>query len=137
MHMIAGAMEMGLKCAFLDIEGTSDEEYQSNFFDPTEILYSNPDGMEEALQMALDLQKSGVINLVVLDSIAAMSPNKEQEVSMEDTIRMGIPQQLLSLFFRKALPKMTPKKSLCEISSGICRTQQCQQETKTTTTHWR
>ena len=89
-------------CALIDVEGTTDEKYvKSVGVDFDNLLYSRPDGMEEALQMLLDMQKSGEVHLAVLDSIAAMSTNKEQDTSMEETVRMGIPQQLLGEYFRK------------------------------------
>ena len=102
LHIIANAQKRGLVCALLDVEGTTDEKYvKSVGVDFDNLLYSRPDGMEEALQMLLDMQKSGEVHLAVLDSIAAMSTNKEQDTSMEETVRMGIPQQLLGEYFRK------------------------------------
>lgn len=102
LHIISQAQKRGLVCALIDIEGTTDAAYASAIgVDFDSLIYSRPDGMEEALQMLLDLQRSGEVHLAVLDSIAAMSPNKEQETTMEDTVRMGIPQQLLGEYFRK------------------------------------
>ena len=102
LHIISQAQKRGLVCALIDIEGTTDAAYASAIgVDFDSLVYSRPDGMEEALQMLLDLQRSGEVHLAVLDSIAAMSPNKEQETTMEDTVRMGIPQQLLGEYFRK------------------------------------
>lgn len=101
-HIVAQAQKMGIQCAWFDVEGTTDEAYlKACGVDVDSLLYSRPDGMEETTQMIIDLQRGGVIGLAVLDSIAAMSPTKEQESSMDDTVRMGIPQQLLSEFFRK------------------------------------
>ena len=102
MHIIAQAQKRGLVCALVDVEGTTDETYATAIgVDFDSLIYSRPDGMEEALQLLLDLQRSGEVHLAVLDSIAAMSTNKEQETSMEETVRMGIPQQLLGEYFRK------------------------------------
>ena len=102
MHIIAQAQKRGLVCALVDVEGTTDEAYATAIgVDFDNLIYSRPDGMEEALQLLLDLQKSGEVHLAVLDSIAAMSTNKEQETTMEETVRMGIPQQLLGEYFRK------------------------------------
>ena len=102
MHIIAQAQKKGLVCALVDVEGTTDEAYATAIgVDFDSLIYSRPDGMEEALQLLLDLQKSGEVHLAVLDSIAAMSTNKEQETTMEETVRMGIPQQLLGEYFRK------------------------------------
>ena len=102
MHIIAHAQEMGLVCTLIDVEGTTDEAYAKAIgVDFDNLIYSRPDGMEEALQLILDLQRSGEVHLAVLDSIAAMSTNKEQETTMEETVRMGIPQQVLGEYFRK------------------------------------
>ena len=102
LHIIAQAQKRGLVCALVDVEGTTDESFAESIgVDFDSLIYSRPDGMEEALQLLLDLQKSGEVHLAVLDSIAAMSTNKEQETTMEETVRMGIPQQLLGEYFRK------------------------------------
>lgn len=102
LHIIREAQKKGYVCALVDVEGTTDEAFlESIGVDVDALLYSQPDGMEEACQLILDMQRSGEVQLCILDSIAAMSPNKEQETSMEDTVRMGIPQQILGEFFRK------------------------------------
>ena len=102
LHIIREAQKKGYVCALVDVEGTTDEAFAESIgVDFDSLIYSRPDGMEEALQMLLDMQKSGEVHLAVLDSIAAMSTNKEQDTSMEETVRMGIPQQLLGEYFRK------------------------------------
>lgn len=102
LHIIRNAQKLGLVCALIDVEGTTDEAYiEACGIEAGTLLYSRPDSMEEATQLILDLQKSGEVQLAVLDSIAAMAPNKEQETAMDETMRMGIPQTLLGEFFRK------------------------------------
>ena len=102
LHIIREAQKKGYICALVDVEATTDDNFLEALGVDTEtLIYSQPDGMEEACQLILDMQRSGKVQLCVLDSIAAMSPNKEQETSMEETVRMGIPQQLLGEFFRK------------------------------------
>lgn len=102
LHIIRQAQEMGLVCAFFDVEGTSDEEYfRKCGVDFDSLIYSRPDGSEEAFEMMLKLQKSGQVHLGVIDSLAALSPNKEQDTAMDETMRMGVTQQLLGEFFRK------------------------------------
>lgn len=100
---VANAQKKGLVCAWFDVEGTSDEEYFKTLgVDFDNLLYSRPDGSEEAFDMCLALQRTGEVDLAVIDSIAALSPNKEQEKeSLEDSMRMGVPQQLLGEFLRK------------------------------------
>lgn len=102
LHMIREAQKKGLVCAFIDVEGTTDENFVTSLgVDFNSLIYSRPDSMEEACQLILDLQRSGEVHFAVLDSIAAMAPNKEQETAMDETVRMGIPQQILGEFFRK------------------------------------
>lgn len=102
LHIIREAQKEGYVCALVDVEGTTDEAFlEALGVDVEALLYSQPDGMEEACQLILDMQRSGEVHLCILDSIAAMSPNKEQEKVIEDSIRMGIPQQILGEFFRK------------------------------------
>lgn len=101
-HILREAQKLGLNCAFQDAEGTTDNEYMTSLGVNTEtLLYSRPDGLEECTQMILDYQKSGVVDVALFDSIEASPPTKEYESSMQDTIRMGIKQQLLGEFFRK------------------------------------
>lgn len=101
-HIIREAQKLGYVCAFFDVEGTSDMQYFKQIgVDIDCLIYSRPDSMEEATEAMLQLQRSGEVNLGVIDSIASMTPNKEAESKMDETVRMGIPQQLLAEFFRK------------------------------------
>ena len=101
-HIIKNAQQMGLTCALADVEGTSDEPYlRSIGVDTDSLIYINPDSLEEATEAILSFQKSGIIQLAALDSIASLSSNKEQESTMEDTVRMGITQTLFGEFCRK------------------------------------
>lgn len=103
LHIISNAQKMGLVCALVDVEGTSDEPFLRAFeIDVDSLVYTRPSSMEEALQVLIDLQTSGIVNLAVLDSVAAvMASNKEMDSNMEDAVRMGIPQQLFGEYFRK------------------------------------
>lgn len=102
LHIIKSAQSQGKTCAFCDVEGTTDEAFLKKVgVDVDTLIYYRPDSMEEATEVMLTLQKSGLVQVGVIDSIAAMSPNKEQSTSMEETTRMGIPQALLGEFFRK------------------------------------
>ena len=102
LHIIREAQQAGYVCALLDVEATTDEEFVRSFgIDPTTLIYSRPASTEEATQVMLNLQKSKIAHLGVLDSLAAMSPNKEQESDMDETVRLGITPNLLNEFFRK------------------------------------
>ena len=101
-HIIREAQKLGYIVAFFDVEGTSDIAYFKQIGVNTDcLIYSRPDSMEEATEAMLQLQRSGYVNFGVIDSIASMIPNKEAESKMEETVRMGIPQQLLGEFLRK------------------------------------
>ena len=102
LHIIRNAQEMGLVCALIDVEATTDEDYVKQFgIDYDNLIYANPDSTEEATQIVLDMQKSSLVQLVVLDSLAALSPNTEMNKDMDETMRMGITPNLLNEFFRK------------------------------------
>lgn len=102
LFIIACAQKMGMVCAFFDLEGTTDEKYmRACGVDPSCVIYSNPSGMEEATEALLTLQKSGEVHLGILDSIAALIPNKELTSAMDETVRMGIKPQMLGEFFNK------------------------------------
>ena len=102
LHLIRIAQEHGHTCALIDAENTTDTNYlQQLGVNVEDLLYSNPSGMEEALEMVLFLQQSGKVDFIVLDSLAALSPNKEQESSMSDSVQMCLSARLLNEFFRK------------------------------------
>jgi len=101
-HMLVQAQKMGLKCSFLDVEGTSDKDYLEHLgVDTSVLLYSRPCGLEETTQMILDFQKSGVINFALWDSIEATPPMIEFFSEMDQTVQMGSRPKLLGEFFRK------------------------------------
>lgn len=101
-HIIREAQKLGHVVIFADVEGTSDLPYfKSLGVDTDSMIYFRPDSMEEATETILQFQKSGEVTFGVIDSIASMIPNKEAASKMDETVRMGIPQQLLGEFFRK------------------------------------
>ncbi|MBO8161079.1 MAG: hypothetical protein H0Z24_05535 [Thermosipho sp. (in: Bacteria)] len=101
-HIVANAQKQGLVCLWADAEGTTDKEYLEYLgVNIDELIYTRPDGLEECTQMILDMQRSGLVNVAVIDSIEALSPIKEQESEMEDSVQMGIKPKLLAEFFRK------------------------------------
>ena len=102
LHTIKNAQKMGLQCAMSDVENTTTEEYMNSLgVDANNVIYTNPDGAEEALQGLNDFQKSGIVHLGVLDSIASLCPTKEQDSGMDESVQMGLIQKLLGEFFRK------------------------------------
>lgn len=102
LHIVREAQKLGYVCAYYDVEGTVTADYFEMLgVDISNILYSRPAGQEECLQSVLDLQKSGIVNLAVIDSLEALSPTKEQDSEMDEVVRMGVKQQLFGEFFRK------------------------------------
>lgn len=103
LHIIANAQKLGYVCALLDVEGTNDTKFLKAFdIDVDSLIYTRPCSMEEALQLLIDMQISGVVNVAVLDSVAAvMASDKEMNSDMDEAVRMGIPQQLFGEYFRK------------------------------------
>lgn len=101
-HIIANAQKMGHTIVWADVEGTSDDAYFKRLgIDTSKLIYLRPDSTEEATESILQLQRSGAVTIGVLDSIAQMTPNIEANSKMDETVRMGVPQQLLGEFLRK------------------------------------
>ncbi len=102
-HAIAEAQKLGGICAFVDAEHAFDKFYADNLGVDTENLYvAQPDHGEQALEIADNLIRSGAIDLVVIDSVAALTPKAELEGEMGDS-QMGLQARLMS----KALRKLT------------------------------
>jgi len=103
LHAIAEAQRAGLSCAFVDAEHAFDPSYAKNLgIDLEELIISQPDNGEAALEIADTLIRSGAIDLVVVDSVAALVPQVELEGGMADN-QMGLQARLMS----KALRKLT------------------------------
>ena len=92
---------MGGTCAFIDMEHALDPSYAAVCgVDIEELLISQPDTGEQALEIAETLVRSGAVDLVVIDSVAALVPRKEIEGDMGDST-MGIQARLMSQALRK------------------------------------
>ncbi len=103
LHAIAEAQRAGLSCAFIDAEHAFDPAYAKNLgIDLEELIISQPDNGEAALEIADTLIRSGAVDLVVVDSVAALVPQVELEGGMGDN-QMGLQARLMS----KALRKLT------------------------------
>jgi len=101
LHVIAEAQKMGGTCAFIDAEHALDPGYAKKFvvnFD--ELLISQPDTGEQALEIADTLVKSEGIDLLVIDSVAALVPRAELEGEMGDSLP-GLQARLMSQALRK------------------------------------
>ena len=102
-HAIAEAQKQGGIAAFIDAEHAFDQTYASNLgVDVDNLLISQPDNGEQALEIADNLIRSGAIDILVVDSVAALTPKSEIEGEMGDT-SVGLQARLMS----KALRKLT------------------------------
>ncbi len=101
LHMIAEAQKAGGKAAFIDAEHALDPEYAKNLgVDIDELLVSQPDTGEQALEICEMLVRSGALDIVVVDSVAALVPKTEIEGEMGDT-HVGLQARLMSQALRK------------------------------------
>jgi len=103
LHAIAEAQKAGLSCAFIDAEHAFDPVYAKNLgINLEDMIISQPDNGEAALEIADTLVRSGAIDLIIVDSVAALVPQVELEGGMGDN-QMGLQARLMS----KALRKLT------------------------------
>ncbi|MCP4520155.1 MAG: recombinase RecA [Cytophagales bacterium] len=101
MHCIAEAQKNGGLAAFIDAEHAFDRVYAEKLGINTEdLLISQPDNGEQALEIAEHLIRSGAIDIIVIDSVAALTPKAELEGDMGDS-KMGLQARLMSQALRK------------------------------------
>jgi recombination protein RecA len=100
-HIVAEAQKLGGNCAYIDMEHALDPAYASKCGVDTDSLYvAQPDTGEQALEIAQTLIRSGGVNAVVVDSVAALVPRAEIEGDMGDAT-MGMQARLMSQALRK------------------------------------
>ena len=101
MHAIAEAQKAGGLAAFIDAEHAFDKSYAEKLgIDTKNLLISQPDNGEQALEIAEHLISSGAIDIIVIDSVAALVPRAEIEGEMGDS-KMGLQARLMSQALRK------------------------------------
>ena len=101
MHMIAEAQKKGGMAAFIDAEHAFDKSYAEKLgIDTTNLLIAQPDNGEQALEIADQLISSGAIDIIVIDSVAALVPKGELEGDMGDS-KVGLHARLMSQALRK------------------------------------
>lgn len=101
MHCIAEAQKQGGLAAFIDAEHAFDKGYAEKLgIDTENLLISQPDNGEQALEIAEHLIRSGAIDIIVIDSVAALVPRAELEGEMGDS-KMGLQARLMSQALRK------------------------------------
>jgi recombination protein RecA len=100
-HAIAECQKQGGLAAFIDAEHAFDRAYAENLgVDTANLLISQPDNGEQALEIAENLIRSGAIDIIVIDSVAALVPKSEIEGEMGDS-KMGLQARLMSQAMRK------------------------------------
>lgn len=93
--------------AYIDVEHALDPEYARSFgMDIDKMLFTQPDNAEQALNIAEDLLDSGLVDIIVIDSVAALCPQAEIDGEMGDS-HMGLQARLMSQACRKLQAKMT------------------------------
>lgn len=101
MHCIAEAQKQGGLAAFIDAEHAFDKSYAEKLgIDTENLLISQPDNGEQALEITEHLIRSGAIDIIVVDSVAALVPRGELEGEMGDS-KMGLQARLMSQALRK------------------------------------
>lgn len=111
-HAIAEIQKMGGTAAIIDAEHAFDRFYAENLGVDTEnLLISQPDNGEQALEITDNLIRSGAIDLIVIDSVAALTPKAEIEGEMGDSV-MGLQARLMSQALRK-LTAIISKTNCC------------------------
>ena len=112
LHAIAEAQRLGGTCAFIDAEHALDPTYARKLgVDVDNLLISQPDAGEQALEIADTLVRSGAIDVLVVDSVAALVPRAELEGEMGDS-HMGLHARLMSQALRKITGSVSRSKTM-------------------------
>ena len=113
MHVVAEAQRMGGICAYIDAEHAVDPVYARQIgVDVDELLISQPDTGEQALEITDMLVRSGAVDVVVIDSVAALTPKAEIEGDMGDT-HVGLQARLMSQALRKLTANLSRTNTVC------------------------
>ena len=112
-HAIAQAQKAGGIAAFIDAEHAFDRFYAEKLgVDINNLLISQPDNGEQALEIADQLIRSSAVDIVVIDSVAALTPKAEIEGDMEDS-KMGLQARLMSQALRKLTANISKTNTTC------------------------
>ncbi len=113
LHAIAETQKQGGIAAFIDAEHAFDRTYAESLgINTEELIISQPDNGEQALEIADNLIRSGAIDLIVIDSVAALTPKAEIEGEMGDS-KMGLQARLMSQALRKLTGTISKTKCCC------------------------
>src|SRR3954471_21378218 len=118
-HVLASAQAMGGICAFIDAEHAMDPAYAKRIgVDIDELLVSQPDHGEQALEIADLLIRSGAVDVVAIDSVAALTPKAELEGAMGDQ-SVGVQARMMSQAMRKLAGNLNRSGTLCAFTNQI------------------
>ncbi len=118
-HVLAEAQRRGGICAFIDAEHAMDPAYARRIgVDVDELLVSQPDHGEQALEIADLLIRSGAIDVVAIDSVAALTPKVELEGAMGDQT-VGLQARMMSQAMRKLAGNLNRANTLCMFTNQI------------------
>lgn len=113
LHIVAEAQKAGGVCAFIDAEHAMDPVYAAAIgVDIDNLLISQPDTGEQALDIADQLIRSGAIDVIVVDSVAALTPRAELEGEMGDS-HVGLQARLMSQAMRKLTANLNKSRTTC------------------------
>jgi recombination protein RecA len=118
-HVLAEAQKLGGVCAFIDAEHAMDPLYAKEIgVDIDELLVSQPDYGEQALEVADMLVRSGAVDVVAIDSVAALTPRVELEGQMGDQT-VGAQARMMSQAMRKLAGNLNRTQTLCILTNQI------------------
>src|ERR1700759_2159904 len=118
-HIIAEAQKLGGVCAFVDAEHAMDPLYAREIgVDIDELLVSQPDYGEQALEIVDMLIRSGAVDLIAIDSVAALTPRSELEGQMGDQ-SVGLQARMMSQAMRKLAGNLNRTQTLCVFTNQI------------------
>ncbi len=118
-HVLANAQRLGGICAFIDAEHAMDPAYAKRIgVDVDELLVSQPDHGEQALEIADLLIRSGAVDVVAIDSVAALTPKSELEGAMGDQ-SVGLQARMMSQAMRKLAGNLNRANTLCIFTNQI------------------
>ncbi|MFN7151899.1 MAG: recombinase RecA, partial [Microthrixaceae bacterium] len=113
MHVVAEAQRNGGICAYVDAEHAMDPTYAGRIgVDVDELLISQPDTGEQALEITDMLVRSGALDVIVIDSVAALTPRAEIEGEMGDS-HVGLQARLMSQALRKLTANLNKTNTIC------------------------
>lgn len=119
LHVVANAQKKGGVCAFIDAEHALDPHYARKIgVNLDDLIVSQPNSGEEALTICHELVRSGAVDVVVIDSVAALTPQAEIDGDMGDC-HVGLQARLMSQAMRKLAATLAQTKTLCLFTNQV------------------